>query len=486
MKKLKAYLFPSIMLFTSLAMAAIAAYISVSGLGKLFAGAGAIVLLMTGIIEFSKVVITTHLHNSGYKKDNWLINIPLTIITVIIMGVTSLGVYGFLANGYTVTSGELDKNKGQIELVENKIKNHRTKIEGLKEQKTNYNDRSKKLTDLRTQQETRVDSLYARRWYNSARKVENQIKEANIEIKSLMKKSANADSLIQVENEAIGELKNKIIDLNNSEVNAELGPLKYIADLTGLPMDNVINYIILVLIFIFDPAAVLLLIAANKALEKAKEEVNKPEPEKFTVPIVVDEEIEEDIDQEFNELAELAVETESEPEETTEVEEVVEEPVEEIVEEDVENEGYPELEEEKSTFVTDGDEKLLVTGLTAPTEVSEKAERFFEEKEKGREQFKELVLQKNQELAPDSIAKDTLYLKLLKVLYKNGEINKGDSLPSFEEFEKDLNEQGIKCSEKTLRDFLAGCNLIHVIDTSKGKRQALKSFEEARDIIKHI
>jgi len=479
MRKLKAYLFPTTMLLTALIMAAIAAFISVSGLAKLFAGAGSAVLLMTGAVEFSKVVMTTYLHKVSYLK-NLLLNIPMTIFVVATMAVTSLGVYGFLANGYTITAGQLDKNKGDISLVENKIKNHETKIEGLQSQKDNSNNRANKLTDLRAQQETRIDSLYKKGWYKSARKVEAQIKESNKEIHKLMDKSSNADSLIQIENEAIGELRNKIIDLNNSDVNAEIGPLKYIANLTGLGMDNVINYIILVLIFIFDPAAILMLIAANNMLDSAKEELEKPEPVPPVEPEVIEEEVKED-----------------------------KENIEEISEE-----YSVETEEEKS-------------------EVEAKAEKFFEEKEKNRETFKEMVEEKNKELevveeaedeqineaeeahvqeveemmgSEDEIkeyfngqdeavseegedeeeTKETRYIKLLNALFHDGEIKQGDTLPTYTEFTVTLDERGIRYNEKMIRDFLAACNLVHVIDTAKDKRKALKDLEQATKIIKNI
>lgn len=510
MKKIKAYLFPSIMLITSLAMAGIAAYISVSGLSKLFAGAGATVLLMTGIIEFSKVVITTYLHKSDYSRKNLLLNIPLTIATVVIMGVTSLGVYGFLANGYTVTAGHLDKNKGQVEILESKIKTFDTKIEGLKKRKENNSSRSNKLTDLRAQQETRIDSLYKKGWYRSARKVESQVAESNEEIQRLMNKNAEADSLIQVENEKIGEIRNQIIDLNNSDVNAELGPLKYISNITGLTMDNVINYIILVLIFIFDPTAVLMLVAANHMFDKAKKKLdekgtNEPGLKDEEKIISFAKKVEESVP--FIKAGAPKGEFNYIPYEYQ----------------------YPSPVISGATMedvvVTDSGttEECLLTGTTGYSEVSsesleekvdleEKAEKFFEEKEKKKEEFLEMVEEKNKEIkgykedegvsedvfeiergSDDSVEKveeidleykETLYINLAKTLFKDGEIKKGERFDSYDDFILKCRQNNIVSPEKVIRDFVTTCVLLKIIvDDDEGYKVANKTLEKALKLI---
>ena len=98
MKKIIPYLFPSVILLTAVGLAAVAAFISVSGLSKLFAGAGSTILLMTGMIEFSKLITTTYLHKNPVRKNNLTLTVPLYIFTVGIMAITSAGVYGF--SGY--------------------------------------------------------------------------------------------------------------------------------------------------------------------------------------------------------------------------------------------------------------------------------------------------------------------------------------------------------------------------------------------------
>ena len=490
MKTIKAYLFPSIMLITSLAMAGIAAYISVSGLSKLFAGAGATVLLMTGIIEFSKVVITTYLHKSDFSKKNLLLNIPLAIITVIIMLVTSLGVYGFLANGYTITAGHLDKNKGQIEIIESKIKTYENKIEGLESRKENNTNRSNKLTDLRVQQETRIDSLYKKEWYRSARKVEAQVAESNKEIQRLMGKNAEADSLIQIENEKIGELRNQIIDLNNSDINAELGPLMYIASLTGLEMDHVINYIILILIFIFDPAAVLMLVAANHMFDDAKRKLKEKSVDNNKGQMVGEDET--FVPYYFPSFSGSTIQSVSVTDPSDAEKESIKESIEGVLL--TGTTGYSEISEEK-------------------TELEEKAEKFFKEKEKKKEEFLDMIEEKNKEIVEtegkvevseevfeiergsdesieiveeelDPEYKETLYVNLAKALFEDGEIERGQRFHSYDDFVKKCRKRGINSPEKLIRDFVTTCLLLKIIvDDEEGYKVANKSLEQALKLI---
>lgn len=467
-----------VMLGTSLLMATVAAFISVTGLAKLFAGAGVTIFLVAGAVEFSKVVMTTYLHKSNFK-ENLLINILMSIMTVVIMGITSLGVYGFLANGYTVTSNELNKNEGKISLVGNKIDTHVEKVNNLKSQKESLNARMTQLTGLRIQQESRVDSLYKKGYYSIAKKEQNKIDVSDKSINELSKNISKIDSIMQIENEKIGDFKSKIIDLNNSDVNAELGPLKYISKITGFPMDNVINYIILVLIFVFDPAAVLMLIAANRMLDKAKEQFNQEQ-------IVINNEqvhkeeylnersIEEcDIEQEFEDLsndffAEKQVKDFNE-----------------VISKNL------ILNEEKKTLIKNENNDFKIKNTEKPIiGLPEKAEIFFQEKQEMEKKFKELLEKKNQLISSEvqqEVDEDNVYIKLITALYKNGEIKKGDDLPSFKDFKQALDEnKDLKYDDKLIRDFLAACNLVKIIDTSKQTRKALKNFKEAKDIIKII
>jgi hypothetical protein len=86
-----------------------------------------------------------------------------------------------------------------------------------------------------------------------------------------IQKDEQLTTKIQTYNDSIINLETRIVETqNNSEVAAELGPLKYLANLTGVEMDRIINWFLLVIIFVFDPLAISLVVAANFAFAQLK------------------------------------------------------------------------------------------------------------------------------------------------------------------------------------------------------------------------
>ena len=104
---------------------------------------------------------------------------------------------------------------------------------------------------------------------------------------------------IEVATDSISSLEIKILDVeSNSEVASELGPLKYISELTDTPMNKVVNILMLVIIFVFDPLAISLVIAANFAFERLRK---KDEDEE----IIEDKKVKDEVSEEFNSLLDL-------------------------------------------------------------------------------------------------------------------------------------------------------------------------------------
>lgn len=262
---LLAYLTPTL----ALGLAGIAAVISILGMSKLFAGQALIVMIVMGFIESGKVIGTSILHNKWREKSYKLIKWPLLIMVLIAMGITSLGIYGFFTDAYQKTAGQLEVNQSEINLIENKKENFVRIIQNKEEQIELKNKQAEKLIDLRTQQEIRLDSLYNKNFYNSARETEKIIKETNEDLKTVQ---ADVDSMykeVTAFNDSITKLDIEIVNLrNNNEASAELGPLMYIAKVFNKEMDDVINFIMLFIMLVFDPLAIILVIVTNKMWEK--------------------------------------------------------------------------------------------------------------------------------------------------------------------------------------------------------------------------
>ena len=249
--------FSNIVSIIALAIAGTAAYFSVFGLSQLFAGAAVAVIIMASILEIGKVVTTTLLQRYWSVLGKG-IRIYLSIGVFILMLITSGGIYGFLSNAYQKTANKLELHDGELSVID-------SKIESYEDTKTQKSNRREQLINLREKQEVRIDSA---KTYKAKIRVEKTIEDANNEIIKL-------DRDIDILNDSINVYNTKVLNIKSgSEVVSEIGPLKYLSELTGQPMGSVVNWFILLLIFVFDPLAVMLIIAANKLMiiEDKKEE----------------------------------------------------------------------------------------------------------------------------------------------------------------------------------------------------------------------
>ena len=266
--------FSYVMLALALVVAGCAGYFSVWGLSQLFAGASTAVIIMATGLEVGKIVTTTALHRY-WKKIAGGLRVYLTISVLVLMLITSAGIYGFLSNAYQKTANKLEIQNGQVSVLTGKKDLFQKNIDDNKKIIDQKNKRIEQLSDLRKTQELRLDSAKNNRNRNGARA---DIQGSNSEIQKL---SLDVDGLNlknSVLSDSISKYNVKILELNaNSDVAAEIGPLKYISELTGTPMANVVNFLILLLIFVFDPLAVALVLMTNRIFE-IEGETNPLEP----------------------------------------------------------------------------------------------------------------------------------------------------------------------------------------------------------------
>jgi hypothetical protein len=314
---------------SAIIVAACAAFFSVYGLSQLFAGASLAVMVMASALELSKLIAASFLHKY-WDSMSKVLRVYLTAGVIVLVTVTSAGIYGFLSNAYQKTANNLSIHEGELKIMDGKIAMFSNKIEsnqGVMETKTS---RIEQLTKLRSIQEVRLDSMINRRYFSNANKTREEIESASNEIKAL-----NSDvSVLMSENnrlnDSIGKYEVGKLELAaNSAVAAEIGPLKYLSELMNKPMDVVVNYFILLLIVVFDPLAVSLVIATGWVFEKERlknVKSNKPK-ETYTDPITGTIHPGEDLDEYEWEPVRESVE-----EETPVAKEEVEEPLEEVPE----------------------------------------------------------------------------------------------------------------------------------------------------------
>jgi hypothetical protein len=264
-KQIQKRIFPFIIALSALSVSISAAFYSVSGLSKLFAGAAVAVIIMTTSLEVAKLVIASLLYQ--YRKTlPKLLKYYLTISAVVLVLITSMGIYGFLSAAYQETANKSGNVDAQIALVETKRDNIQGQLSIYNEEKTSINNA---VADLRTGLSNNVirytdtsGNVVTTTSSSTRRALEKQLDQA-------MGRQTELNSKLDGLNEQLFAYSTEIVEIStNSELAGELGPLKYLSGLTGIPMDKIINWLLLTIVFVFDPLAIALVIAANFAFEQ--------------------------------------------------------------------------------------------------------------------------------------------------------------------------------------------------------------------------
>jgi hypothetical protein len=259
--ELKKLIFPFIVALSALSVSLSAAFYSVTGLSKLFAGASFEVLIMASSLEIAKLVIASLLYQY-WNEINKLLRFYLTTAAIVLVAITSMGIYGFLSAAYQETAALAGSVDSQIELIETKRDNVKEQLEVYNEEKSSINqavaDLREGLSNNKIQYRDRETGEIITTTSSSTRKaLEKQLDQA---IERQTEINTRVDNL----NQQLFDYETEIVEVStSSEVGSELGPLKYISGLTGKPMDQIVNYLLLIIIFVFDPLAISLVIAAN-------------------------------------------------------------------------------------------------------------------------------------------------------------------------------------------------------------------------------
>jgi hypothetical protein len=296
-KTIQARIFPFIIALSALTVSASAAFYSVSGLSKLFAGAAFAVIIMAASLEVAKLVIASLLYQ--YRENlPRLLKYYLSIACFILILITSMGIYGFLSAAYQETAAKEGNIDSQIALIE-------TKRDNIKEQLAIYNAEKETINEavssLRSglsnnviQYTDTLGNVITTTSSSTRRALEKQLDQA---IGRQNEINTRVDDL----NQQLFEYETEIVEVtSNANIAGELGPLKYLSGLTGKPMDQIINWLLLTIIFVFDPLAIALVVAANFAFAQLKTKGNKEPEVKIVekiveVPIEVPTKVENDI-----------------------------------------------------------------------------------------------------------------------------------------------------------------------------------------------
>ena len=227
--------------FSALIIAGCAAFFSVTGLGVLFSGAAASVMVMAGALEFAKLVAATYLKQEwdnlrGFNK--WY----LTSSVALLMLITSAGIFGYLSNAFQAQSLKLQVVDREIAVFQTKIDQNTAQITQLNEQLGNLSSTQNTILE-----KGKVNSRLLR----SVDAKDRQVSQLNKKIGSLQDENAK-------NTEKINEIK-----LQNLDLEKEVGGFRFVAEAFGMELKNVVKFFIFLIVIVFDPLAVALIIAFN-------------------------------------------------------------------------------------------------------------------------------------------------------------------------------------------------------------------------------
>ena len=267
LKTLKKGFFPSLIALSALSVSLSAAFYSVSGLSKLFAGASTEVIIMAGSLEVAKLVIASLLYRYWDTLNKYL-RMYLSIATVVLVLITSMGIYGFLSAAYQETYSKLTITENEKSFIQQKVDFYEKDVIRFDKELERISTNISTLSNARSQSIQVRDTSVAGGVRTTISTSELRMAAKRIEVEEENRK--NVQRKREVVADSLQKYQLAILELdNNTEVAGELGPLQYLSGLTDTPMDKIINILLLVIIFVFDPLAISLVVAANFAFDKA-------------------------------------------------------------------------------------------------------------------------------------------------------------------------------------------------------------------------
>ena len=250
-----------------------AAFFSVSGLSKLFAGAAFSVMIMASSLELAKLITAGYLYNY-WEKINKTFRIYLSGAVLILILITSLGIYGFLTSAFQDTFNQYSIKEKQLAFLQQKEQFWGDDVARYDEELKRISDNIGTLSNAKSQQIQVRDTSVVGGVRTTISTAELRLAQSRIEVEEENRKGVQAKR--EVASDSLQSIQLKILDLESMEgVSSELGPLEYLSGLLDKPMDQIINWFILIIIFVFDPLAVALVIAFNNALKVDKGIVDK-------------------------------------------------------------------------------------------------------------------------------------------------------------------------------------------------------------------
>ena len=291
-------MFKYILGFSAFALASCAAFFSVKGIALLFAASFWSVAVMAGSMELAKLVSASYLYRY-WNEINKILKRYMLSATILLMAITSLGIFGFLSDAfqrnfsqYSLNIVKINNLKSQQSLVISQIDFNKNKLKDLIELQKTYQT----SLDSAVKQDVTITKTTGGGLFSSAKTEKvtdaklidsrNKIVEGSQQnINSLFAQISVANQDLQNLEKQASDLAQEILKLENDNTKGEIGTFKFVAEAFGLKIETAVRIFIILIVIVFDPLAVCLVIAYNSLIKSNKMRSNSE-------PIIIEKTIE--------------------------------------------------------------------------------------------------------------------------------------------------------------------------------------------------
>jgi hypothetical protein len=259
--------FYAIVWVTAIILAISSAFYSVFGLSQLFSGAVIAIITVASILESSKVILATYIHDY-WNSMSKILKIYMTFALGCLMIITSLGVYGFLTSAYQDTIKTFKLKQGDIAKIEIKIENFKKQTLVLDQNEQRIQKQIESIQLSKTNQDNAISNVYSSSKNKNTRLLEKSLTATNTLLERISQELSNIQAKKSAILDSINLYESKKLEIETNNEVSEVGPLLYISKALGINMDSVVNYLVLLIMLVFDPLAVALVFAANSIKKK--------------------------------------------------------------------------------------------------------------------------------------------------------------------------------------------------------------------------
>lgn len=265
-------IFLIILFLSALFISGIAAWFSIAGLMAIFPGAAFSIALMGAALEVGKLVSASWLYRF-WDKANILMKTYFTTAVVVLSFITSIGIFGYLTKSHIEGTQGLDTNSEQLSLIESQIIIEKENIEG---QRKALLQLDAAVNNLVSNQNTTERAITIRNRQRSERtNINKQISESNKKVLELQQQKAQ-------------------LNIGQRQLETEVGPIKYVAQMVygvddSTTIQKAVRLLTLLLIFVFDPLAILMVVAANMQIKQLVKQKKTPTPKRKPLSKIIPE-----------------------------------------------------------------------------------------------------------------------------------------------------------------------------------------------------